>query len=68
MFDHPRSHGESRRARWFPWDSTFGHPGERPIFTVPEWGTVERRGARHHRRDAIEVVGVDSLLELADLL
>jgi hypothetical protein len=29
---------------------------------------MQRRVTRHHRRDAIDVVGIDRLLELGDLV
>ena len=68
VLEHPFRHGQSRRTRWFPWDAAFGNPRERPIFAVTKWSTVQRRVARHQGLDAIDVVGVDSLLELPDLL
>src|SRR5437588_637721 len=38
------------------------------IHAVIKWSTVQRRVARHHGLDAIDVVGVDRLSELSDLL
>ena len=66
--DHPFRHGQSHRTRRLPRHAAFGNPRERPILTVAEWGTVQRRVARHHGLDALDVVGVDCLLELPDLL
>jgi hypothetical protein len=39
-----------------------------PSFAVAKWRPVQRRVARHHGLDAIDVVRVDRLLELPDLL
>src|SRR4029077_3935044 len=47
---------------------TFGNPRQRPVFAVTQWSAVQRRVARHQGLDTNNVVGVDSLLELPDLL
>jgi hypothetical protein len=67
MFDHPRRHGQPRRARRLTRDTAFGDPRERPIVAVAKWSRVQRRVARHQGLDALNVVGVDRLLELPDL-
>src|SRR5260370_866283 len=66
--DHPFRHGESHKTRRLPWHAAFGNPRERPIFSVTQWSTVQRRVARHHGLDANTVIGVNRLLELPDLL
>src|SRR5258707_15554109 len=66
--EHPFRHGQSHRTWVFPWHAAFGDPRERSIFAVTKWSAVQRRVARHQGPDANDVVGVDSLLELADLL
>ena len=68
VLDHPFRHGQSRRTGRLPRHAAFGNPRERPIFAVAKRSTVQRRVARHHGLDAIDVVGVDRLLELPDLL
>ena len=68
LLDHPFRHGQSRRTRRFPRHAAFGNPRERPILAVTKRSTVQRRVARHQALDAIDVVGVDRLLELPDLL
>ena len=68
MSDHPFRHRQSHRTWRLPGNAAFGNPRERPIFSVAQRSSVQRRVARHHRLDTNDVVGVDSLLELADLL
>src|SRR5260221_7269521 len=66
--EHPFRHRQSHGTRWLPWNAAFGNPRERPIFAVTKWSAVQRRVARHHGPNAIDVGGVDTLLELPDLL
>src|SRR5207245_7871090 len=48
--------------------ATLGNPGERTIFSVAERSTMQGWIACHEELDALEIVAIDGLLELADFL
>jgi hypothetical protein len=68
MIDHPFGHCESRGTRRPPRDATLRDPSEGPVFTVAKRSPKQSRVASHEVLDAIEIICVDGLLELADLL
>src|SRR5262249_28674381 len=68
VLDHPLRYLQSLWARRSPRDTAFCHPGERPILAIAERSPVQRRVASHEYFDALDVIGVDRLLELPDLL
>src|SRR2546429_6928051 len=68
MIDHPFRHGESLGTWRRPRYATLGNPGERTIFSVAERSTMQGWIACHEELDALEIVAIDGLLELADFL
>ena len=68
VFDHPRGHGESHLTRWLPRNPAFRNPRERPVLAISKRCAMQLRVARHEASDALEIVGVDGLLEFPDLL
>jgi hypothetical protein len=64
MFDHPLRHGEARCAGGLPRDAALGRPRERTILAIAQRGAMQRRVAAHQALDALDVIGVDGMLEL----
>ena len=62
-----RRHLESLGPRRFPRHAAFGNPRERPVVAVTYRSAVQRRISRHHPLDAVDVGGIDRLLEFGDL-
>src|SRR5439155_537004 len=57
------------RVPWAPPSAErLGNPGERTIFSVAERSTMQGWIACHEELDALEIVAIDGLLELADFL
>src|SRR5580693_2006057 len=68
VIDHPLCDRESCRTRRLPWHAAFGNPGQRAVLVVAKRSAVQGRVTSHESLDALEIVGVDGVLEVAELL
>src|SRR5690349_8564362 len=68
VIHHPFRHCEPLGTRCLPRYTAFSDPSEWAILSVAQRSAVQNRVASHEVFDALEIVGVDGLLELADFL
>src|SRR5258708_1467355 len=68
VFDHPLRHRPPFLSRLLPRHAAFGYPSERTVFVIAKGSAMQGGVASHERFYALEVIGVDGLLELSDLL
>src|SRR5262249_27616029 len=68
VLDHPPRNRKSCFTGGLSWHAAFRNPCQRPILAVTKWGAMEFGVARHHLLDALQIVGIDGLLELPNRL